>query len=141
MSYLWFCIPLSSAPQLLVALSSSIVKKDVCIPYYFIWNLTQTQYRASMLIILRTITSIIFICPLVAIAYNCLYNIILQSWTNIKYVSIIIHFIMFPIKLKLLKSSSIGFLAYIAGVDQTVSILDLTMHMTWTSTENQVLFE
>lgn len=48
---------------------------------------------------------------------------------------------MFSIKLKLLKSSSIGFNACIAGVDQTVSILDLTVHMTATSTENQILFK
>jgi hypothetical protein len=136
MSYLWFCIPLSSAPQLLVALSSSTVKTEISVPYNFIWNLTQTPYRAFMLITLRTITSTIFICLLVAIAYNCLYDITLESWTNIKYVSIIIHFIMFSIKLKLLKSSSIGFHACIAGVDQIVSILDLTMRMTWTSTEN-----
>lgn len=47
---------------------------------------------------------------------------------------------MFSIKLKLLKSGSIGFHACI-GVDQIVSILDLTMCMTWTSTENQVLFK
>lgn len=37
---------------------------------------------------------------------------------------------MFSLKLKLSKSSSIGFHAFIAGVDQIVSILDLTLCMT-----------